>query len=86
MMNRPQGPTPVGQRNRAQTINGIRFDGPSASEWDDITTTQPERTSMTDNPIQRADALRWATYGDMTDAEIREYLGIEDDDNDDDDD
>ena len=29
-----QGPTPVGQRLRAQTIQGRRHDGPQASEWD----------------------------------------------------
>lgn len=29
------GPTPVGQRLRASTIPGRRFDGPSADEWDD---------------------------------------------------
>ena len=29
------GPTPVGQRLRAATINGRRFDGPDATEWDE---------------------------------------------------
>jgi chorismate-pyruvate lyase len=29
------GPTPVGQRLRASTIHGRRFDGPDASEWDE---------------------------------------------------
>lgn len=29
------GPTPVGQRLRATTIHGRRFDGPDASEWDE---------------------------------------------------
>ena len=33
---RPAGaPTPVGQRLRATTINGRRFDGPDVSEWDE---------------------------------------------------
>lgn len=27
------GPTPVGQRNRAQTIPSKRHDGPQADEW-----------------------------------------------------
>lgn len=30
------GPTPVGQRNRAQTIPAKRHDGPTADEWDDL--------------------------------------------------
>lgn len=31
---RPTGPTPVGQRLRAQTIPSRRFDGPTVDEWD----------------------------------------------------
>lgn len=30
-----QGPTPVGQRNRATTIPAKRHDGPSVDEWED---------------------------------------------------
>lgn len=29
------GPTPVGQRNRAQTIPAKKHDGPTVDEWDD---------------------------------------------------
>lgn len=30
-----QGPTPVGQRNRASTIPGKRIDGPTVGEWEE---------------------------------------------------
>lgn len=53
------GPTPVGQRNRAQTIPAKKFEGPTVDEWD---YDEPDAEDLA------ADVLTMAYDGGMPDS------------------